>query len=93
MGKLGEPRIKLIVESYMPPSTSGRHGEVHVRPVAGQGYSTELLVRCNKGIHKHRPVGTHFLIEAMLTANKDGRKYFSSHYSWDYKVLDEPKGQ
>jgi hypothetical protein len=90
MGKLGEPRIELIVETYIPASTSGKHGEVHVRPVAGQGFSTELLVRCNRGIHRHRPVGTRFLIVAMLTANKDGKQYFSSHPSWEYTVLDEP---
>jgi hypothetical protein len=90
MGKLGEPRIELIVETYIPASTSGKHGEVHVRPVAGQGFSTELLVRCNRGIHRHRPVGTRFLIVAMLTANKDGKQYFSSHPSREYTVLDEP---
>jgi hypothetical protein len=88
MGKLGEPRITLIVETYYPSSTAGRHGEVHVRPVAGQGYDG-LLVRCNKGIHEHRPVGTSFRIQAMLTQNRDGTKYFSSHYNWRFDVLPD----
>lgn len=90
MGKLGAPRIELIVESFIPASTSGKHGKVHVRPVAGQGFSTDLQVRCNKGIHAHRPIGTRFRIVAMLTDHKDGTQYFSSHHDWDYEVLPDP---
>jgi hypothetical protein len=90
MGKLGKPRITLIVETFIPTRTSGKHGAVHVRPVAGQGYRTDLQVRCNKKIHAHRPIGTRFRIMAMLTDNKGGTQYFSSHPDWDYKVLDDP---
>jgi hypothetical protein len=43
----------IIVESFYPQSTSGRHGEVHVRPVSGQsGLSQDLYVECSRSLVK-----------------------------------------
>jgi len=89
MGKLGEPRISLVVESYLPASTAGRHGKVHVRPVAGQGFGTDIQVRCNRKIVRNHRVGTRFRIWAMLTDHLDGTQYLSSHHDWDYVVIGE----
>ena len=36
------------VESYMPDRTSGLHGKVHIRPVAGGKFSPDLHVECSK---------------------------------------------
>lgn len=42
----GEKYHLIEVESYLPKSTSGLHGQVHIRPVAGQaGYPTSLHVQ------------------------------------------------
>ncbi len=38
----------VIVESYKPKSTSGLHGDVHIRPIEGQDLDTNMRVECSK---------------------------------------------
>jgi hypothetical protein len=47
MGKPEEPYIRIIVETYHE-SGGGLHGDVHVRPIAGQQISQDLRVRFPK---------------------------------------------
>jgi hypothetical protein len=42
MGKPEEDYVWIVVESYRPSSTAGKHGPIHVRPAAGQGYDQKL---------------------------------------------------
>lgn len=86
MGKPSKPTVRLMVESYNE-SGSGLHGNVHVRPVAGQGYPTSLRVRCSKGLVRNYPVGTRFWIYAKLTDREGSGEFMSSHHSWDYDVI------
>ena len=44
MGKPQEPYIRIIVETYYE-SGSGLHGDIHVRPIAGQQIPQDLRVR------------------------------------------------
>lgn len=76
------------VESFIPDSTAGRHGLVHIRPVAGQGLSTELFVECSKGLSQNYPVGTRFRIRAKLTDKEGGGEFLYSYFGWRYEVLD-----
>jgi hypothetical protein len=80
----------VVVETFKPASTAGRHGSVHTRPIRGQGFSTRLYVQGPAGLKKH-PVGTRFLIRVTLSSYKGGTKYLKSHYSWDYEVLKQPR--
>ena len=89
MGKPAEPTVRVMVESYRPKSTAGKHGDVHIRPVAGQAYSSELNVRCSKGLSRNYPVGTRFWIHAKLTDREGGGEFMSSHHSWDYEVVEK----
>jgi len=86
MGKPTEPTIRVMVESYHEAG-SGLHGDVHIRPVAGQGYSLQLRVRCSKSLSRNYPVGTKFWICAKLTDREGGSEFLSSHHSWDYEVV------
>ncbi len=45
-----EPYQSVVVETFRPTGTSGLHGDVHVRPVAGQGLLTTLHVECSTSI-------------------------------------------
>jgi hypothetical protein len=93
MGKPFEPYLKVEVESYRPNNTSGLHGKVHIRPVAGKGYGANLHVRCSKSLSENYPVGTRFLITAKLTDREGGGEFLHSHHNWPYQVLDTLKSQ
>ena len=79
----------IIVESYKPKSTAGLHGEVHIRPVAGQDYSENLQVRCSKDLSEKYPVGTKFRIKikSEISRREGGEPFISSHYTWKYDVV------
>ena len=74
------------VESFKPASTSGRHGEVHIRPVPGQGVPSDLFVECSKDLSRKYPVGTRFRIKAKLSEMK-GTPFLYSYYGWKYEVI------
>lgn len=93
MGKPSEPYLKVEVESYRPSKTSGFHGEVHIRPVAGQGFAPNLHVRCSKSLSRDYPVGTRFRIMAKLTDREGGGEFLHSHHSWAYDVLSKPNAK
>jgi hypothetical protein len=78
----------VVVESFIPADTSGRHGPVHIRPVAGQGHSTSLFVECSKSLSRNYPVGTRFRIRAKLTDREGGGEFLYSYFGWRYDVLD-----
>jgi hypothetical protein len=77
----------IVVESYKPASTSGLHGPVHVRPVEGQGYSTELQVECSKTIVRDYPVGTRFKLRVKLTDRDGGGEYLYSYWGWPIEIV------
>lgn len=81
------PYELIEVESYVPESTSGLHGKVHIRPVDGSGYPTDLKVECSKKLSNDYPVGTRFRIPVKLTDRKDGGEYLYSSYKWKFEVL------
>lgn len=80
------------VESYMPDRTSGLHGKVHIRPVAGGKFSPDLHVECSKGLSdtKRHPLGTVFRIKAKLTDREGGGEFLYSYWGWDYEVVSRP---
>jgi len=87
MAKLNEPYRMVVVESFKPLATSGLHGEVHIRPVAGQGIPTTLHVECSKKLPRDYPVGTKFRIQAKLTDRDGGGEYLYSYFRWPVEVL------
>lgn len=82
----------LIVESYRPAQTSGLHGAVHMRPIAGQGYDTALQVECSKRLTADYPVGTRFRIKAKLTDREGGGAYLYSSWRWPVEVIKPSNG-
>jgi len=78
----------IVVESYLPANTSGLHGPVHIRPVAGQAYPTTLHVECSKKLSNDYPLGTRFRIRVKLTDRQGGGEFLYSYFGWHYEVLD-----
>lgn len=87
MAKQQEPYQTVIVESFRPASTSGLHGDVHIRPIAGQGFPTTLHVQCSKRLSEDYPVGTKFRIQAKLTDREGGGEFLYSYFRWPVEVL------
>lgn len=81
----------IIVESFYPSDTSGRHGPVHVRPVTHQIFSQSLFVECSKDLvnTKLHPVGTRFRIKVKLTDREGGANFLYSSYKWPYDVVSD----
>jgi hypothetical protein len=87
MGKPEEPYYTIVVETYRI-SGSGLHGDIHVRPVAGEQFPQTLHVRCPKAMRRAHPIGTRFRIYAKLTDKEGGNPFLHTHHNWDYEVLD-----
>ncbi len=89
MGKPEEPYIQIVVETYIE-SGSGLHGDIHVRPIAGQQVSQNLRVRFPKALRRSHPIGTHFLVYAKLTDREGGGDFVHTNHAWDVEVLGKP---
>lgn len=79
------------VESYTADRTSGLHGTVHIRPVPGEQYPTNLRVECSKSMSRDYPVGTRFRIWAKLTDKEGGRPFLYTSWRWKFEVLSTGK--
>jgi hypothetical protein len=88
-----EQPFELQVESFLPASTAGRHGAVHVRPVDGQGVSTALNVECPAAMKTAYPVGTRFLVKVRYSNRKGGPTFLKAPYAWGFSVVAESAGK
>ena len=78
------------VESYAASQTSGLHGKIHIRPVAGGAFPTDLRVECSKRMSSDYPVGTRFRIWAKLTDREGGGQFLYTSWRWRFEVLSRP---
>jgi hypothetical protein len=78
----------IIVESFKS-KTSGRHGEIHIRPLPNQApYTENMFVQCSKVLSTEYPVGTKFILRAKIVNPITRKAFISSHYTWPYEVLE-----
>lgn len=84
-----EPYEMVEVESYRANRTSGLHGTIHIRPVAGQPYPQTMQVECSKKLVRDYPVGTRFRLRATLTDREGGGEYLYSYWGWPVEVLSK----
>jgi hypothetical protein len=89
MGKPFETYVMVEIES-LPKKTSGLHGPVHIRPVEGRPFPSNMHVRCSKSLSEEYPVGTRFRIRAKLTDKGGSAEFLHSHHNWPYEVLSKP---
>lgn len=82
----------VIVESFIPERSSGRHGMVHIRPIPGQVFKPNLFVECSKRLMdtNRYELHTKFKIWAKLTSRLGGTPFlYSYHGDPDVVVSDE----
>jgi hypothetical protein len=80
--------LKIIVESFYA------HGEnssssVRVRPLAGQGFSTEMRVECSKAMRSAFPIGQKFCIYVQLKKMLNGPDHLYSSYRDPWNPVDD----
>ncbi len=67
---------EIEVETFIPISRSGVHGEIHVRPIEGQDpFLSNMFVQCSKELVDKYPVGFKFRIKAKITTRMEGEKF------------------
>lgn len=91
MAKSGFYRT-VIVESFVPTDTTGRHGLVHIRPLPGQAFDSSLFVACSKRLMDTRryPLGTKFKLQTKLTDRLGGTPFlYAYHGDPDVVVSNE----
>lgn len=86
MAKPFERYQMVVVESYRASSTSGLHGDIHIRPVEGQGFDG-LHVECSKSLSRNYAPGTKFRLKAKLTDREDGGEYLYSYHGWPVELI------
>jgi hypothetical protein len=89
MAKPEERYRRVVVESFRM-SLPGHQGNVHVRPIAEEGYPSDMLVECPRSMVRNFPVGTRFRIKAKLTDREGGGAYLYTSYHWRFEVLPSP---
>lgn len=69
---IGNTYEKIKCESFKDPEA----GRIRVRPLPGQGLSTNLLIECSSSERKTHPINTQFITESVKVCKKtDGRIY------------------
>ena len=73
---------QVVVESFIPPGSAGKHGLVQIRPIQGQAYSSTLAVQCSRRLTDSNqfPVGTKFLLLAKLTDRLGGTPFLYAYH-------------
>jgi hypothetical protein len=82
----------IIVESYYTGPTSGLHGDVHIRPIAGERWPQHLRVECNKDLSNTNlyELGTQFVLRATLTDRLGSGDFIYSYFGWPAIVHKRP---
>ena len=81
----------IVVETFIPKNHEHTDANIRVRPVEGQGYSTDLRVECSRSVRKNHPVGTKLRIQAIESQRAGGKTYLYSHHSWPVTVVEKPE--
>lgn len=70
------------VETFIPESHEFTDATIRVRPLDGEGVSTDLRVECPRKIREEYPVGTVFRMKVKMCQREDDSYYLYNHYNW-----------
>lgn len=88
-----EPFFKVLVETFDGGNASGRHGRLHVRPVAGQGLDTGLYVECPRAMREDYPVNTRFFVTGKLSDREGGTQYLKCPHQWGFSIAGDAEAE
>lgn len=79
---------KIYVETFRPRSHEPTDANIRVRPLPGQGYTTDMRVECSRKMRDDYPIGTVFEISCKLTNKEGGTDFLYAHYNSMFRVID-----
>jgi len=82
----------ILVETFYANSEKSS-SPIRVRPVAGQGLSTQMRVECSKRMRYACPVGQKFLLEAKIVHHESGSSFLYSNYRDKWYPVAESEAQ
>lgn len=84
---VGDEKI-IKVETFIPENHEPTDADIRVRPLEGQGLSTDLRVECPRSIRSKYPVGTKFKMKARLIERYPDALILYNHHSWLMDPID-----
>ena len=84
--------MQIIVETFYAPGEKSR-SPIRVRPLAGQGFTTDMRVECSKEMRTAFPVGQPFCIYAKLISRLDSPDFLYSSYRDNWNPVSEDEAQ
>ena len=82
----------LIVETFLAGNEKSGP-PIRVRPLAGQGFSTEMRVECSKTMRTAYPVGQKFSLYAKVTSRLDGPDFLYSSYRDEWNPVTDQEAK
>ena len=84
--------MQIIVETFYAPGEKSR-SPIRVRPLAGQGFCTDVRVECSKEMRRAFPVGQLFCIYAKLISRLDSPDFLYSSYRDPWNPVTKPEAE
>jgi hypothetical protein len=80
--------MKIIVESFLASSEKSG-SSIRVRPISGQGFSTNMRVECSKTMRSAFPIGQKFLIYVQIKNCPGKQKHLYSNYKDPWNPISD----
>jgi hypothetical protein len=78
--------MDIIVESFLNPGEPSDASR-RVRPLPGQGFSTEMRVECSKAMRFAYPVGQLFRLTVQLKSREGGPDFLYSYHGDEWRPV------
>ena len=75
---------EVVIETYWD---SAHRRKIRARPLPDQGYSTTVNVECSLAMRESQPIGSLFVVEAIVKDSVDGTIVLYSHHTAPYQVV------
>jgi len=79
--EIDEKKI-IIAETFIPESHESTDAKIRVRPIKGQGISTDLRIECPRKVREEFPLGTKFEMNVKMCQREDGSYFLYNHQNW-----------
>ena len=77
----------IVIETYWNPGEPSNKA-IRARPMAGQGFSTNLNVECSSEMRAKYPIGTLMVVRAKIT-DREGTVFLYTHHSWPFRIVSK----
>lgn len=84
--KDGQSYTPVVIETYKMSKPGKRH-DLHARPIKGQGkFRPEFDAECSRQMREEYPVGTMFLVWAILI-DREGTEFVYTSHRWPHDIV------